>query len=58
VSGLRPFFPYYGSKWRAARAYPPPLHRQIVEPFAGSAGYALRYRSREAVYVRYSEVTA
>jgi hypothetical protein len=51
MSGLRPFFPYYGSKWRAARAYPPPLHRQIVEPFAGSAGYALRYPDLEVLLV-------
>ena len=40
---LSPFFSYFGGKWRAAYLYPLPRHRRIVEPFAGSAGYALRY---------------
>lgn len=40
---LRPFFGYYGGKWMHAKRYPAPLHRTIVEPFAGSAGYATRY---------------
>jgi site-specific DNA-adenine methylase len=51
MSGLRPFFPYYGSKWLAARGYPPPVYGQIVEPFAGSAGYALRYPDRDVLLV-------
>lgn len=37
---LRPFFPYYGSKWNIARYYPAPRYNHIIEPFAGSAGYA------------------
>lgn len=45
--GLRPFFSYYGGKWRdAVKYYPPPEHDHIVEPFAGSAGYALRHFDR------------
>lgn len=40
---MRPLFPYYGSKWRDARRYPPPLDGRVVEPFAGSAGYATYY---------------
>ncbi|NRA03765.1 MAG: DNA adenine methylase [Myxococcales bacterium] len=40
---MRPFFSYYGGKWRAAPRYPKPMFGTIVEPFAGSAGYALRY---------------
>lgn len=48
--GLRRFFGYYGSKWRAARKYYPyPKHDTIVEPFAGSAGYALRYYTKNVV---------
>lgn len=39
---MRPFFPFYGSKWNTARYYPPPRGR-VVEPFAGSAGYSLFY---------------
>lgn len=42
--GLRPFFGFYGGKWRdAIKYYPRPLGSTIIEPFAGSAGYALRY---------------
>lgn len=41
---LRPFFGYYGGKWRdSLRLYAAPQHDTIVEPFAGSAGYSLRY---------------
>lgn len=43
---IRPFFSFYGSKWRIAPRYPAPLRGEIVEPFAGSAGYALRYPDR------------
>lgn len=46
---LRPFFGYYGGKWKWALRYPAPLHGTIVEPFAGSAGYALRYPDRRVV---------
>lgn len=34
-------FRYFGGKKALARHYPPPRHRTLVEPFAGSAGYAL-----------------
>jgi site-specific DNA-adenine methylase len=34
---------YYGSKYRLARRYPAPQHDTIIEPFAGSTGYALHY---------------
>lgn len=44
---LRPFFSYYGGKWRAAPRYPAPEYSTIVEPFAGSAGYSLRYPDRQ-----------
>lgn len=37
---MRPFFPFYGSKWNIARYYPAPHHAHVVEPFAGSAGYS------------------
>lgn len=40
---MRPFFPYYGSKWNIARHYPKPAHDLVIEPFAGSAGYATFY---------------
>lgn len=43
MADLRPFFGYYGGKWRTALKYPAPEHLRIVEPFAGSAGYSMRY---------------
>jgi hypothetical protein len=36
-------FPYFGSKWNIARYFPAPKHHHVVEPFAGSAGYASFY---------------
>jgi site-specific DNA-adenine methylase len=43
---MRPFFSFFGSKWRVAPHYPKPTHNTIIEPFAGSAGYTLRYPNR------------
>ena len=48
---LRPFFSYFGGKWRAAPKYPAPSHKTIIEPFAGSAGYATRYPERDVLLV-------
>lgn len=48
---LRPFFPFYGSKWRSAPFYPAPAYSTIIEPFAGSAGYSLTYPTRNIVLV-------
>ena len=49
MTTLRPFFTYFGGKWRAAKHYPAPAHATIIEPFAGAAGYALRHPSRNAI---------
>lgn len=43
---LKPFFPFYGSKWRDARRYPAPCDGVVCEPFAGSAGYATYFNPR------------
>ena len=48
---LRPFFSYLGSKWKVAPRYPKPNHDVIIEPFAGSAGYALRYPANQVILV-------
>lgn len=37
-------FKYFGSKLSIAAEYPPPVHDMIVEPFAGSAAYAVLHR--------------
>jgi len=43
---LKPFFTMFGAKWRAAPRYPKPQYSTIVEPFAGAAGYSVRYADR------------
>lgn len=42
---------YYGSKTQLAHLYPPPKYGKIIEPFAGSARYALRYFDRDVLLV-------
>lgn len=54
----RPFFTYFGGKWRAAKRYPKPAHDTIIEPFAGSAGYALRYPRHNVILVEKNEKVA
>jgi site-specific DNA-adenine methylase len=49
MSRLKPFFTYYGGKYRIAPKYPAPQHRMIIEPFAGSAGYSVTYPDRDVV---------
>ena len=36
----RPYFRYYGSKYKGARHYGPPRRELVIEPFAGSACYS------------------
>lgn len=48
---MRPFFPFYGSKWNLARHYPKPVHDLVVEPFAGAAGYSTFHAVQHAVLV-------
>lgn len=58
MSSLRPFWKYYGGKWRAAPRYPAPTYDTIVEPFAGAAGYSLRYPDRKVILVEKYPVLA
>lgn len=47
---LKPFFHFFGGKWRAsARHYLPPKHSVIVEPFAGSAGFSVRHHDKRVL---------
>lgn len=55
---LRPFWRYYGGKWRAAPRYPAPKYGTIIEPFAGAAGYSLRYADRKVILVERYHVVA
>lgn len=59
MPGLKPFWRYFGGKWRAAPRYPAPKHDTIIEPFAGAAGYSLRYPDRRVILVeKYWQVAA
>jgi hypothetical protein len=58
MKALRPFWRYYGGKWRAAPRYPRPEYPTIIEPFAGAAGYSLRYPERSVVLVEKYNVIA
>ena len=55
---MRPFFTFYGGKWRAAPHYPAPMFDTIIEPFAGSAGYSMRYPARNVVLVERNPLIA
>lgn len=46
---LKPFFPYYGSKWRIAKLYPKPDHDLVIEPFCGSAGYSTYWEPKSVL---------
>lgn len=48
---MKPFFTFYGGKWRAAPRYPAPTRETIVEPFAGAAGYSVRHHGSRVILV-------
>jgi hypothetical protein len=49
MSEMRPFFTFFGGKWRLAPKYPSPTYPTIIEPFAGSAGYSVRYNAPRVI---------
>src|SRR3990167_6860193 len=44
-------FSYYGSKSKVVDLYPSPKFGKIIEPFAGSARYSLKYFDRDILIV-------
>jgi len=44
-------FSYYGSKSKVVYLYPSPKFGKIIEPFAGSARYSLKYFDRDVLLV-------
>ncbi len=42
-------FYYYGMKRSYIDKYPPPKHKYIIEPFAGSATYAMKYWNHKVI---------
>ena len=55
---LWPFFTFFGGKWRTAPRYPAPKYDTIIEPFAGSAGYAMRYSAHRVLLCEADETIA
>lgn len=50
-------FSYFGSKSKIVGKYPQPIYDTIIEPFAGSARYALKYFDRKVILVeKYEKV--
>lgn len=47
---------YYGSKSKIVNAYPAPTHDAIIEPFAGTAQYSLKYFEREIFLIEKYEL--
>lgn len=47
---------YYGSKGKIVNKYPKPLHSTIIEPFAGSARYALKYFENDVILIDKSDI--
>lgn len=52
---MKPFFTYFGGKYRLAPKYPAPRYDTIFEPFAGSAGYATRYPEKRVILCEKNE---
>lgn len=42
---------YYGSKSKIVKYYPIPIHDTIIEPFAGTAQYALTYWDKDVILI-------
>lgn len=49
-------FPYFGSKQNLVNYYPAPSCDRIVEPFAGSGRYSLKYFDRDVVLIDKSDM--
>lgn len=51
-------FPYFGRKMKIHGRYAPPLHEHIVEPFAGSASYALLHHAKHVTICEKNQMIA
>lgn len=49
-------FSYYGSKSKVVHLYPKPIHKLIIEPFAGSAKYAMEYWKNDIILIEKYEI--
>lgn len=48
-------FHYFGRKKRLAKEYPEPKYNLIIEPFAGSAAYAMHYHTKRVILCELDE---
>jgi hypothetical protein len=55
---MRPFFPYYGAKWKLAKYLQAPHYPLVIEPFAGSACYSCYWDVKEAILVERNPLLA
>lgn len=55
---MRVFLPYFGAKYMRAPHYPAPRFQTIIEPFAGGAGYSVRFHSYKVILIDKSEYVA
>jgi len=58
LTALRPFWRYFGGKWASAKWYPEPRYPDIIESFAGAAGYACHYPSYRVTLIDKSPIIA
>jgi hypothetical protein len=47
---------YYGSKQKLVNLYPEPKFNTIIEPFAGTAQYSLKYWDRNIILIEKNEI--
>lgn len=53
---MKPFFPYFGSKYRIARRYGAPRYDGVIEPFAGSACYSVYWEPKHVILMDHNPV--
>lgn len=52
---MKPFFSYYGAKFTASGKMQSPRFDTVIEPFAGSAAYSVRWEARDVILIDKSE---
>lgn len=55
---MKPFFTYFGGKYRVAPYYPAPMYETVVEPFAGAAGYSARHPHQNVILIDKNPIIA
>jgi site-specific DNA-adenine methylase len=53
---MKPFFSYFGSKYKLAKLYGDPRHDLVIEPFAGSAAYSVYWEPKKVILLDTSPV--